>query len=123
MATNSRWVIIFDDKKILKPGVVEGVYFLTDDPIWDDPKYSNIWAIQYGTSNSNDEVEYRDETPHSTYAAANLGDFNVFIQKFHAAHLAFLQSEWDGNNVEEESAEEKISRLGARPNSYVSDPV
>jgi len=123
MATNSRWVVVFDDKKISKPSLEDGIHFLEDDPFWDDPKFSNIWAIQYGAQNPNDEVEYRDETPHTTYAAANLGDFNVFIQKFDAAHLAFLQSNWDDNNVEGETAEEKVARLGERPTSFVSDPV
>jgi hypothetical protein len=36
---------------------------------------------------STDEVEYRDATPHSTYADANLGDFNDFINKWDSAHL------------------------------------
>ena len=34
--------------------------------------------------------------------------------------LANLQTEWDNNDVEGETSEEKISRLGARPTSYSS---
>jgi hypothetical protein len=59
-------------------------------------------------------------TPHSTYADANLGDFNDFINKWDSAHLATLQSNWDNNNVEGETSEQKITRLGARPTSYSS---
>jgi hypothetical protein len=43
-----------------------------------------------------------------------------FINKWDAAHLATLQSNWDNNNVEGETSEQKIARLGARPTSYSS---
>jgi hypothetical protein len=87
---------------------------------WSQSKFSNIWAIQHGASVSTDEVEYRDNTPHSTYADANLGDFNDFINKWDSAHLATLQSNWDNNNVEGETSEQKITRIGVRPTSYSS---
>ena len=48
---------------------------------WNQSKFSNIWAIQYGTSNTSDEVEYRDGTPHSAYDSSVLGDINDFITK------------------------------------------
>ena len=83
-------------------------------------KFSNIWAVQYGTSVTSDEVEYRDTTPHSSWADANLGNFQDFIDKWDSAHLLNLQSAWDDNNVEGETSEEKIERLGARPTSYSS---
>jgi hypothetical protein len=83
-------------------------------------KFSNIWAIQYGATVPTDEVEYRDNTPHSAYADANLGDFNDFINKWDSAHLSKLQSDWDNNNIEGETSEQKITRLGARPTSYSS---
>ena len=122
MATNSNWTVVFDDKLIIKQkGDAAGTgYTITDDAFWSQSKFSNIWAIQHGASVSTDEVEYRDNTPHSTYADANLGDFNDFINKWDSAHLSKLQSDWDNNNIEGETSEQKITRLGARPTSYSS---
>jgi hypothetical protein len=122
MTTNSNWTVVFDDKLIIKQkGDQAGTgYTITDDAFWSQSKFSNIWAIQHGASVSTDEVEYRNNTPHSTYADANLGDFNDFINKWDSAHLATLQSNWDNNNVEGETSEQKITRLGARPTSYSS---
>ena len=67
-----------------------------------------------------DEVEYRDETPHTSYADANLGDISQFSSKWDSAHLTQLQSDWDNHNVDGETDAEKITRLGARPTSYSS---
>ena len=123
MSTSSQWTVIFDDKRIVKQqGDAAGTgYTITDDPIWAESKFSNIWAIQYGTTPSSDEVEHRDGTPHCSYAEANLGDFQTqFINKWDAAHLTQLQSDWDSDNVDGESESDKISRLGARPTSYSS---
>ena len=121
MATNATWTVVFDDKRIIKQsGDGAGAYYIVDNDFWGLAKWNNIWAIQYGTSNPSDTVEYRDETPHSTWEDANLGDFQDFIDKLDAAHLARLQSDWDDNNVDGESAEDKIARLGARPTSYSS---
>ena len=122
MATNSNWTVVFDDKLIIKQkgDAAETGYIINDDVFWSQSKFSNIWAIQHGASVSTDEVEYRDNTPHSTYADANLGDFNDFINKWDSAHLSTLQSDWDNNNVEGETPEQKITRLGARPTSYSS---
>ena len=133
MATNSNWTVVFDDKLIIKKkGDAAGTnYTISDDAFWSQSKFANIWAIQHGASVSTDEVEYRDGTPHSTYADANLGDFNDFITRWDSAHLSNLQSIWDSNNVSIEDVEnegsfisetetEKITRLGARPTSYSS---
>tara|TARA_R100000908_G_scaffold16025_1_gene6025 strand:+ start:304 stop:678 length:375 start_codon:yes stop_codon:yes gene_type:complete len=124
MATNAQWTVVFEDKCIIKnfaEGADEGVgYIISDDSFWTQSKFSNIWAIQYGTSNPSDTVEYRDETPHSTWEDTNLGDFQDFITKWDAAHLTQLQSDWDNDNVENETEAEKIARLGARPTSYSS---
>jgi hypothetical protein len=102
MATNSNWTVVFDDKLIIKQKGDQagtGYYTITDDAFWSQSKFSNIWAIQHGASDSTDEVEYRDNTPHSIYADANLGDFNDFITKWDSAHLSQLQTNWDFNNV------------------------
>jgi hypothetical protein len=133
MATNSNWTVVFDDKLIIKQkGDAAGtVYVINDDVFWSQSKFANIWAIQHGASVSTDEVEYRDGTPHSTYADANLGDFNDFITRWDAAHLTTLQSNWDNNNASIEDPEnegslipeteaQKITRIGARPTSYSS---
>ena len=129
MATNATWVVIFEDKKIVKPGFSnpDGTtgrgYIINDDAFWSQSKFSNIWAVQYGTSVSTDEVEYRDTTPHTTYADANLGAISQFTSKWDAKHLAKLQADWDADNVDGESESEKITRLGARPTSYTSTAV
>jgi|TARA_R110002020_G_scaffold302686_1_gene518108 hypothetical protein len=135
MATNSNWTIIFEDKCIIKnTGAESGTgYKIDDDAFWNDSKFSNIWAIQYGTSNSSDEVEHRNETPHCSYVDANLGDISQFSNRWDSAHLAQLQSDWDNNNLSIEDPEgqnppvlrdeteaEKITRLGERPTSYSS---
>jgi hypothetical protein len=123
MATNADWSVIFDDKTIVKQtGDNATVYYVIndDDEFWNQSKFSNIWAIQYGTSNPNDEVEHRDTTPHCSFADANLGNFQDFIDRWDSAHLITLQTEWDNNNIEGETSEEKIVRLGARPVSYSS---
>ena len=124
MASKGSWTIVFEDKMIIKnyaEGITEGIgYIISDDAFWNDSKFSNIWAIQYGTSNSSDEVEHRDETPHCSYADANLGDISQFSNKWDAAHLVQLQANWDNDNVEGETEAEKITRLGARPTSYSS---
>jgi len=131
MASKGNWAVVFDDKKITKnyaEGASEGIAFIiNDDAFWNQSKFSNIWAIQYGTSVTSDEVEYRDDTPHSSYADANLGDISQFSNKWDTMYLAKIQLDWDNNilydsdnNVVSETNEEKITRLGARPTSYTS---
>ena len=127
MATNATWTVIFDDKKIIKQsGDAAGPYEIVDNDFWGLAKWNNIWAIQYGTPNPSDTVEYRDDTPHSTWEDANLGDFQDFITRWDSTHLARLQSDWDDDNVIDAegniigSESDKIARLGARPTSYSS---
>ena len=122
MATNANWTVVFEDKLVIKQsGDAAGTgYNIVDNDFWGLAKWNNIWAIQYGTSNPSDTVEYRDGTPHSTWEDANLGDFQDFITRWDSAHLAQLQSNWDNDNVDGESESDKIARLGARPTSYSS---
>ncbi len=124
MTTSAQWTVVFEDKVIIKnhaEGASRGVgYVISDDSFWGQGKFSNIWAIQYGTPNPSDTVEYRDDTPHSSWEDANLGDFTYFTTRWDSAHLAQLQSDWDNNNIEDETADDKIARLGARPTSYSS---
>mgnify|MGYP001041498572 FL=1 len=124
MATHAKWTVVFEDKMIIKQtGDNQGPYVINDDTFWNDSKWSNIWAIQYKDDDHeyNDTIEFRDETPHATWTAANLGDFqSQFIDKWDAAHLARLQADWDANNIDGETEAEKITRLGDRPTSYSS---
>ena len=134
MASGGYWTIVFEDKCIIKnhaEGANEGIgYRISDDDFWGLAKWSNIWAIQYGTGNPNDSVEYRDDTPHSTYDADVLGDISQFVTRWDAAHLAQLQSDWDndvittrdseGNILTSENEADQIARKGARPTSYSS---
>ena len=127
MATNAKWTVVMDDKMIIK-NYDEGAspnngvsYIIDDNNFWGQAKFSNIWAIQYGTSVASDTVEYRDETPHSTWEDANLGDIQDFITRWDTAHLAQLQADWDASEGPEgETEADKIARLGARPTSYTS---
>ena len=138
MASKGNWTIIFEDKKIIKnyaEGSSEGIgYKIDNDSFWNDSKFSNIWAIQYGTSNTSNEVEYRDDTPHSSFADANIGNIDQFTDKWDAKYLIKLQADWDNNDgssyddngneitpaIVDESNADKITRLGARPTSYSS---
>ena len=64
-----------------------------------------------------------DATPHSAYDSSVLGNFNDFITRWDSAHLSKLQANWDGDNIDGETAEQKINRIGARPTSYNSPSV
>lgn len=125
MATNAQWTVIFDDKLIQKNYAEQKGYIIDDASFWANAAYSNFWAIQYGTSVATDEVEYRDETPHATWADTG-ENFQLFIDKWDAAHLEFLQRDWDeapGNEttgVLYESEADKIADRGPRPTSYSS---
>jgi hypothetical protein len=113
MATKAQWVVVFDDKAVIKnfaEGADNGVgYVISDDDFWGLSKWSNIWAIQYGTPNPNDTVLFRSG-----------GDFSDFISRWDAHHLSELQANWDNDNIEGETSEDKIARLGSRPTSYSS---
>jgi|TARA_R110000803_G_scaffold207067_2_gene274747 hypothetical protein len=115
MATNANWTVIFDDKLIIKQtGDDAGTgYIINNDVFWSESKFLNIWAIQYQTSVTTDEVEYRDQTPNGTYADANLGDFQQFIDLWDTANLTRLQNDWDNDPRDE-------SEKGSRPTSYSS---
>jgi len=122
MATNAQWTVVLEDKLVIKQsGDAAGTgYNIVDNDFWGLAKWDNVWAIQYGTSNPSDTVEYRDGTPHSTWEDANLGDFSDFTSRWDSAHLAQLQSNWDNDNVSDETEADKIARLGSRPTSYSS---
>ena len=135
MATNASWTVVFEDKKIIKnyaEGAGEGVgYEINDDAFLATTGFQNIWAIQSGTSNTSDEVEHRDDTPHCSLADEGI-DIQQFVTRWDAAHLTQLQTDWDNNDgntyddatppnvITTESESEKIARIGPRPTSYSS---
>ena len=120
---HGNWTVVIDDKKIgKKTGLEAGTFYeITDDSFWNDSKWSNIWAIQFTDDNQdNDQVEYRDTTPHSSYDANILGDFSQFITRWDSAHLVKLQKEWDEYIVDDGTTETKIQTIGSRPTTYSS---
>ena len=130
MAKHGAWTVIFEDKMVIKKNSDYGIedacgHKIEDDAFWSQSKFSNIWAIQHGTTPNTDEVEYRDDTPHSQYDEATLGSIQEFTNRWDAAHLARLQSDWDMDNYfdetgTQETADAKVARIGARPTSYTS---
>jgi len=128
MATNATWTVIFDDKIVINASILNSgghatSYTIDDDAFWNQSHFSNLWAIQYGTASLDDAVEHRDSTPHAAHNSVTHGNFNEFITRWDTAHLAQLQSDWDNNNVTDETAEQKINRLGAKPTSFSSPAV
>jgi hypothetical protein len=127
---NSKWTVIFDDKQIINQSVKNEDgwpqrYIIDNDAFWNDAKWNNIHAIQFvdDDNDHNDCVEYVPGTlgRNTTWAEANLGSFrDQFIVKWDAAHLARLQKDWDDDNGEGETPEQKINRLGNRPTSFTS---
>jgi len=127
MATNANWTVVFEDKVIIKQSGdgAGNAYTIDDNAFWATTDFQNIWAIQSGTSNTSDEVEHKDETPHCSLSDKGI-DMQQFIDRWDAAHLNQLQSDWDNNNAVDENGDsteteaEKIARLGVRPTSYSS---
>ena len=128
---NSKWTVIFDDKQIInqsiknEDGWPQRYIIDNDDAFWSDAKWNNIHAIQFidDDNDHNDCVEYVPGTlgRNTSWAEANLGSFrDQFIVKWDAAHLARLQKDWDDDNGEGETPEQKINRLGNRPTSFTS---
>jgi hypothetical protein len=129
MSKHGKWTIVFPDQLVIKrTGEFDletaQAYLCGGTDFWLQPKFSNIHAIQFTDDNvDNDQVEYKDHAPNSGYDASLLGDFQQFINLWDAHHLSIMQETWDNNNnstVENETVEEKITRLGARPTTYSS---
>ena len=78
------------------------------------------WTVVFEDKTIIKNTEHRDSSAHIAYDENVHGSFQDFITRWDAAHLAQLQSDWDNDNVENETAEQKINRLGARPTSYSS---
>jgi hypothetical protein len=140
-----KWSIIVDDKRIVKQydeGSIAGIgYVIESENFWLNNLNSNIRAIQYsGISDDTDQVEYRDGTHNSSFT----GNIKIFSDEWDKKHLEQLQLIWDNNNIYEtisnpnstpenpkpditvtkkETTEQKTSRVGPRPISYVSQDI
>jgi len=146
MSKHGLWTVIIEDKIVMKktedfsvssPKAVK----VEDDSFWSQSKFNNIHAIQFSDDGvDNDQVEYKDNSQNSSYDENILGSFRTeFIDRFDAAYLAQSQAIWDNidpntgqsypfeiedpegsGNFRDETSDEKIVRLGARPTSYTS---
>jgi len=137
MSKHGTWTVVFPDQTIIKRSGEFDVttakgYICGGTDFWLQPKFSNLHAIQFTDDNTdNDQVEYKDTSPNGSYDSAVLGDFQQFIDIWDATHLSSLQENWDNDNSQvedpadsgtyrDETAEEKVARLGARPTTYSS---
>lgn len=129
MAKHGTWTVVFPDKLILKKTEDFSITnpqaeVINDDAFWSQSKFNGIHAIQF-TNDGEDNDQVETSNGNIAYDSATLGSFQQFVDKFDAAHLATLQSNWDNDNPEygTETEEEKIARLGARPTSYTSTAI
>lgn len=137
MSKHGTWTVIFEDNLVIKKtGEFDTTsatgYEVGGTDFWSQAKFSNLHAIQYTNDGvDNDQVEYKDNSQNGAYDASVLGDFSQFMDLWDSAHLAQLQNNWDDNNEQvedpvgsgtyrDETAAEKITRLGARPTTYSS---
>ena len=134
MSKHGLWTVIMEDKIIIKKieeFSVSSVKALKieDDSFWSQSKFNNIHAIQFSDDGvDNDQVEYKDNSPNSSYDENILGNFRTeFISKWDSVYLTELQNNWDsddkdanGDILVDETVEAKTIRLGARPTSYTS---
>jgi hypothetical protein len=143
-----KWSIIVVDKIIVKQydeGLSAGIgYIIESENFWSSNLNSNVKAIQYtGIPDDIDQVEYRDGTHNSVFT----GNIKIFSDEWDKKHLEHLQSIWDNNNILKnptnpkdsqqvqlqkillgecnipETQEEKLNRLGPRPQTYNSSDI
>lgn len=79
-----------------------------------------IHAIQYH-SDGLKQIEYKN--PRENIFITDESILNIYIIKFNERETAYQallvsQKEWDSNNVQNETLQEKINRIGPRPNTY-----
>jgi len=131
MSKHGTWTVVFPDETIIKRTGEFNIntalgYKCGGTDFWMQSKFSNLHAIQFTDDNlDNDQVEFKDHSPNGTYDSSVYGDFQQFIDLWDAKHLSVLQEDWDNNNVfdaqgNQETTEQKITRLGARPTTYTS---
>jgi hypothetical protein len=117
-----KWTIVRADKLIIKQygdGKSTG-YFIDDQNFWNTNLDSTINAIQYTGNNSDfDQVEFNNGNKNTYFS----GNIKIFADAWDKEHLKSLQLIWDNNNLENETIEEKIVRLGQRPINYISEDI
>jgi hypothetical protein len=125
-----KWSIIVQDKRIVKQYGEEATlgFIVENNSFWQNNVSSNIKAIQYtGDNLDKEQVEYNDGSPHSHFT----GDIKKFADEWDKAYLLKLQNDWDNDTLyspdisksKAETEEEKITRIGSRPTSYVSTDI
>tara|TARA_B110000285_G_C15067586_1_gene586045 strand:+ start:1118 stop:1525 length:408 start_codon:yes stop_codon:yes gene_type:complete len=134
MSKHGLWTVIINDQTVIKKteefsiSLVKALK-IDNDSFWSQSKFNNIHAIQFSDDGvDNDQVEYKDNSPNSSYDENILGNFRTeFISKWDSVYLTELQYNWDSNDKDtngeilvDETVEAKTIRLGARPTSYTS---
>ena len=134
MSKHGLWTVIINDQTVIKKteefsiSLVKALK-IDNDSFWSQSKFNNIHAIQFSDDGvDNDQVEYKDNSPNSSYDENILGNFRTeFISKWDSVYLTELQNNWDsddkdanGDILVDETVEAKTIRLGARPTSYTS---
>lgn len=117
-----KWTIVRADKRIIKQyGDGKSIGYLVDDQnFWNTNLDSTINAIQYTGNNSDfDQVEFNNGNQNTYFS----GNIKIFADAWDKEHLKMLQLIWDSNNLENETVEEKIVRLGQRPTNYISEDI
>jgi len=129
MAKHGTWTVVFEDKAIIKKtedfsASNPMLQYIDDDTFWGQSKFNGIHAIQF-TNDGTDNDQVETSTGNIAYDSSTLGSFQQFVDKFDAAYLSHLQTEWDNNDLgdSDETEAEKITRLGARPTSYTSTAI
>ena len=83
-----------------------------DQEFWNNVD-SRIHAIQYH-SDGDKHIEYKN--PQENIPITDVSVLQKYINRFNLTEQTFqLQVAWDKNNIEDETPEQKISRLGSRP--------
>lgn len=117
-----KWTIIRPDKRIIKQygdGQTIG-YTVEDENFWSSNLDPSVHAIQYTGNNSDlDQVEFNNGNKHTFFS----GDIKIFADAWDNEHLKNLQKNWDRNSLENETAEQKIVRVGPRPTTYTSENI
>jgi len=88
------------------------IHTIEDQEFWNsvDPR---IHAIQYHTDGVQ-EIEYKN--PGENVAITDSATVQKYIDKFNSVEQVYqAQLTWDNNNVQGETNEQKIARLGPRP--------
>jgi len=117
-----KWTIVRADKLIIKQyGDGKSIgYFIDNQNFWNTNLDSTINAIQYTGNNSDfDQVEFNNGNKNTYFS----GNIKIFADAWDKEHLKSLQLIWDNNNLENETIEEKIVRLGQRPINYISEDI